>query len=121
MPTRSSQGYGSHKTRWWQTGAGPRLDAGAFVAGLEFAADTEATVLGKPSAQYFATALEELDAKAGLTWMVGGDPEGAAGGAHPVGMKPVLARTGNCRPPPVARPRVEPAPMVSSIAQLPAW
>ena len=41
--------YCLHKNRWWQTAAGPELDTGAFVAGLEYAADTEATVLGKPS------------------------------------------------------------------------
>src|SRR5437763_9684910 len=27
--------YCLHKGRWWQTADGPRLDAGAFVAGLE--------------------------------------------------------------------------------------
>src|SRR5215471_17515946 len=45
--------YCLHKNRWWQTTDGPRLDSGAFVAGLEFAADVEATVLGKPSSAYF--------------------------------------------------------------------
>ena len=41
--------YRLHKNRWWQTADGARLDTGAFVAGLEYAADIEATVLGKPS------------------------------------------------------------------------
>jgi ribonucleotide monophosphatase NagD (HAD superfamily) len=27
-----------HRNRWWQTAQGPRLDSGAFVAGLEYAA-----------------------------------------------------------------------------------
>ena len=40
--------YSLHKNRWWQT-RGPLLDSG-FVAGLEYAADVEATVVGKPSA-----------------------------------------------------------------------
>jgi ribonucleotide monophosphatase NagD (HAD superfamily) len=31
-----------HKNRWWQTADGPRLDAGAFVAGLEYVAQVEA-------------------------------------------------------------------------------
>src|SRR5919109_5327400 len=47
-----------HKNRWWQTSKGPLLDAGVFVAGLEYAAGIEATVLGKPSAAYFGAALE---------------------------------------------------------------
>ena len=74
--------YCLHKNRWWQTADGARLDAGAFVAGLEYAADIEATVLGKPSYAYFAAALEALDADAGLTWMVGDDLEGDIVGAH---------------------------------------
>jgi HAD superfamily hydrolase (TIGR01458 family) len=113
--------YCLHKNRWWQTGDGPRLDAGAFVAGLEFAADTEATVLGKPSAQYFAAALAELDAEAGLTWMVGDDLEGDVVGAHRHGMKTILVRTGKFRPDEVERSRVQPDGIVSSIAQLPDW
>ena len=40
----------------------PLLDAGAFVAGLEYAAETEAEVVGKPTAAYFETALAESDA-----------------------------------------------------------
>ena len=31
--------YCLHKNRWWQTKNGPLLDAGAFVTGLEYAAD----------------------------------------------------------------------------------
>ena len=49
--------YCLHKNRWWQTTRGPLLDAGAFVAGLEYAAEMHATVLGKPSAAYFDAAL----------------------------------------------------------------
>src|SRR5207237_8294681 len=68
--------YCLHKNRWWQTADGARLDAGAFVAGLEYAADTEATGLGKPSAAYFAAALAALDAEPELTWMVEDDNAG---------------------------------------------
>ena len=61
--------------RWWQTSRGPLLDAGAFVAGLEYATGVEATVLGKPSPAYFAAALDALDAEPELTWIVGDDIE----------------------------------------------
>jgi HAD superfamily hydrolase (TIGR01458 family) len=113
--------YCLHKNRWWQTADGPRLDAGAFVAGLEYAADTEATVLGKPSAAYFAAALEALDAEADMTWMVGDDLDGDVVGAHKHGMKTVLVRTGKFRPDEVERSAVQPEGIVSSIAQLPNW
>jgi HAD superfamily hydrolase (TIGR01458 family) len=113
--------YCLHKNRWWQTADGARLDTGAFVAGLEYAADIEATVLGKPSNAYFAAALDALDAEAGLTWMVGDDLENDIVGAHKHGMKTLLVRTGKFRPDDVERSQVQPDGIVSSIAQLPDW
>jgi HAD superfamily hydrolase (TIGR01458 family) len=113
--------YCLHKNRWWQTADGARLDAGAFVAGLEYAADIEATVLGKPSNAYFAAALEALDAEAGLAWMVGDDLETDIVGGHKHGMKTLLVRTGKFRPDEVDRSQVQPDGIVSSIAQLPDW
>ena len=77
--------------------------------------------LGKPSAQYFATALEELDAEAGLTWMVGDDLEGDIVGAHRHGMKTILVRTGKFRPDEVEQSGVLPDGILSSVAQLPDW
>jgi HAD superfamily hydrolase (TIGR01458 family) len=113
--------YCLHKNKWWQTADGARLDAGAFVAGLEFAAETEATILGKPSPAYFKAALDALEAEAELTWMVGDDLEGDVVGAHRHGMKTILVRTGKFRPDDVERSRVQPDGIVSSIAQLPDW
>ncbi|HEX9381279.1 MAG TPA: TIGR01458 family HAD-type hydrolase [Gaiellaceae bacterium] len=116
-----AQLYCLHKNRWWQTKHGPLLDAGAFVAGLEYAADTDAIVLGKPSTAYFEAALQALDADAGLTWMVGDDIESDIAGAQAHGMKTVLVRTGKFRPDAVEAARVRPDGIVSSIAQLPEW
>ena len=116
-----AQLYSLHKNRWWQTKHGPLLDAGAFVAGLEYAADTEAIVLGKPSTAYFEAALTELDAEPSLTWMVGDDIEADIGGAQAHGMKTVLVRTGKFRPDAVEMNRAKPDGIISSIAQLPEW
>jgi HAD superfamily hydrolase (TIGR01458 family) len=113
--------YCLHKNRWWQTKHGPLLDAGAFVAGLEFAADTDAVVLGKPSRAYFEAALQALDADANLTWMVGDDIESDIAGAQAHGMRTVLVRTGKFRPDAVDASRVKPDGIISSIAQLPDW
>ena len=113
--------YCLHKNRWWQTRRGPLLDAGAFVAGLEYAADVEATVLGKPSAAYFGAAVETLDAEPALTWMVGDDIEADIAGAQRFGLRTVLVRTGKFRPDTVERGSVMPDGIVSSIAQLPDW
>jgi HAD superfamily hydrolase (TIGR01458 family) len=113
--------YSLHKNRWWQTSRGPLLDSGAFVAGLEYAADLEATVLGKPSAPYFEAALAALDADAGLAWMVGDDIDADIRGAQTFGLKTVLVRTGKFRPDDLERSRVQPDMVLSSIADLPHW
>ena len=113
--------YCLHKNRWWQTARGPLLDTGAFVAGLEYAADVEAIVVGKPSATYFAAAVEALDAEPGMTWMVGDDIEADVAGAQRFGLRTVLVRTGKFRPDTVERGDVRPDGIVSSIAHLPDW
>jgi HAD superfamily hydrolase (TIGR01458 family) len=110
-----------HKNRWWQTAQGPMLDSGAFVAGLEYAAQTEAVVLGKPSMAYFDAALEALDAEPALTWMVGDDWETDVYGAQLCGLKTVLVRTGKFRPDAVERSGVMPDAIISSLAALPEW
>ena len=113
--------YCLHRNRWWQTKHGPLLDAGAFVAGLEYAAETEATVLGKPSAAYFEAALAALDADPELTWMVGDDIEDDIAGGQRHGLRTILVRTGKFRPDDVERLGILPDAIVSSIAQLPEW
>src|ERR671923_212861 len=113
--------YCLHKNRWWQTKQGPLLDAGAFVVGLEYAADTEAIVLGKPSTAYFEAALDALDADASMTWMVGDDIDADIGGAQAHGMRSVLVRTGKFRPDAVEATSIRPDAIISSIAQLPEW
>jgi HAD superfamily hydrolase (TIGR01458 family) len=113
--------YCLHRNRWWQTARGPLLDAGAFVAGLEYAAEVEATVLGKPSPSYFAAACEALDADPQMAWMVGDDLESDIAGARGIGMHTVLVRTGKFRPDAVEASRVTPDGIISSIGHLPDW
>ncbi len=113
--------YCLHRNRWWQTKDGPLLDAGVFVAGLEYAADTEAIVLGKPSPAYFEAALEALDTDPERAWMVGDDIEADIRGAQALGMRAVLVRTGKFRPDVVEGSNVRPDGIVSSIEFLPQW
>ena len=113
--------YCLHKNRWWQTSRGPLLDSGAFVAGLEYAAGVDATILGKPSPAYFEAALEALDADPKLTWMVGDDIEADIAGAQNFGLRTALVRTGKFRPDDLERSGVTPDIVVNSIAELPEW
>jgi len=53
-----------HRNPWWTTAAGPTIDAGLYVVGLEYASGTNATVLGKPSPAFFAEAASQVEADA---------------------------------------------------------
>jgi HAD superfamily hydrolase (TIGR01458 family) len=118
---RGAELYCLHRNRWWQTSRGALLDSGAFVAGLEYAAGAEATVLGKPSAPYFDAAVAALGSDPEDTWMVGDDVEADVGGAQRAGLRGVLVRTGKFREGDAARSGVEPDAVVDSIADLPDW
>ena len=108
-----------HRNRWWQTSRGALLDAGAFVAGLEYAASTDAEVVGKPSAAYFEAALAAVDADPGETTMVGDDVEADIGGAKALGMRAVLVKTGKFREETLAAADPKPDDVVDSIADVP--
>ena len=110
-----------HKNRWWQTSRGPLLDAGAFVAGLEYAAGSRAEIVGKPTAAYFEAALAELEAAPRDAIMVGDDVEADIGGAKAIGMRGVLVRTGKFRPGSLEEADPQPDAVIESIAELPAW
>jgi HAD superfamily hydrolase (TIGR01458 family) len=110
-----------HRNRWWQTSRGPMLDAGAFVAGLEYAAGVEAEVVGKPSRAYFEAALAELGASPDDAVMVGDDVEADVGGAKAAGLRGVLVRTGKFREESLAAAEPQPDGIVESIASVPAY
>src|SRR5919202_1419432 len=97
------------------------LRAGAFVAGLEYAADSRAEIVGKPTAAYFEAALAELEAAPRDAIMVGDDVEADIGGAKAIGMRGVLVRTGKFRPGTLREADPQPDAVLDSIADLPSW
>jgi HAD superfamily hydrolase (TIGR01458 family) len=71
------------------------LDAGAFVAALEFASERTALVLGKPAPGFFEAALASMDCPPKYAVMVGDDAEADVAGALHAGLGgAVLVRTG---------------------------
>jgi HAD superfamily hydrolase (TIGR01458 family) len=109
-----------HRNSWWQTAGGPLLDAGAYVAGLEYAAGVEAEVVGKPSQAYFDAALAELGANADEAVMVGDDIEADIAGAKAAGLRAVLVRTGKFREDSLASANPQPDQVIDSIADVPS-
>jgi HAD superfamily hydrolase (TIGR01458 family) len=108
------------KNRFWLTADGLSLDAGPFVAAIEYASGREALVVGKPSPSFFELVLAGLGVTAADAAMVGDDVESDVGGALAAGLRAVLVRTGKYREGFVAESGVEPTATVDSIADVPA-
>ncbi|HEY9737625.1 MAG TPA: TIGR01458 family HAD-type hydrolase [Trichocoleus sp.] len=107
-----------HKGKYWQWEAGLQLDIGAFVAGLEFSTDQQATVIGKPSASFFQLALKDLDLPAEQVAMVGDDIDDDIGGAQALGIQGVLVKTGKYRERLVQKSTVVPTKIVESVTEV---
>ncbi|WP_292634210.1 HAD-IA family hydrolase, partial [Mesorhizobium sp.] len=98
------------------------LDAGAFVAALEFASGRSPVVLGKPSPDFFLSALADLDCPAADAVMVGDDAEGDVAGALRAGLgAALLVRTGKYRPGDETRFDPAPAALVDDLAAAAEW
>uniref|UniRef100_H3CGI5 Haloacid dehalogenase-like hydrolase domain-containing protein 2 n=1 Tax=Tetraodon nigroviridis TaxID=99883 RepID=H3CGI5_TETNG len=86
-----------HKGRYYRRGDGLALGPGPFVAGLEYAADCRATVVGKPEKSFFTQALADLGCSPSEAVMIGDDVRDDVAGAQDAGMLGVLVRTGKYR------------------------
>jgi HAD superfamily hydrolase (TIGR01458 family) len=83
-----------HRNRFWLPEGEPTLDAGPFVAALEYATGQTATLVGKPSPAFFETASALLGvAPSGLA-VVGDDIESDIKGGRAAGLISVQVRTG---------------------------
>ncbi|MDH3472214.1 MAG: TIGR01458 family HAD-type hydrolase [Rhodospirillales bacterium] len=109
-----------HKNRFCRRGDAIGLDAGPFVAAVEYAAGVAAVVVGKPSAEFFKLALDDLGVAPAEAVMVGDDIEADIGGAQAAGLRAVQVETGKYTPADRDHPRVTPDLRIASIADLPA-
>ena len=107
-----------HRNLYWRTARGLELDAGAYVAGLEEAAEVTATICGKPAPAFFDSALALLGQPAERVAMVGDDIVNDVLGAQACGLTGVLVRTGKFLPQDLAKGR--PDHVLSSFAELPS-
>jgi HAD superfamily hydrolase (TIGR01458 family) len=108
------------RNRYWLRSDGLSLDVGPFVAALEYAANVDAVVVGKPAPAFFGLALSQLGARPDEAAMVGDDVESDIGGAVRAGLRAVLVRTGKFREETLAAADPPPTDVIDSIADLPA-
>ena len=110
-----------HGNLSWRTSDGLQLDSGAFITGLEAASGVSATVVGKPSPEFFGAGLEALGLPANEVAMVGDDVVNDVLAAQQVGMTGVLVRTGKFREGSLEGLDEHPDVVLDSFADVPGW
>ncbi|KAB1271319.1 Phospholysine phosphohistidine inorganic pyrophosphate phosphatase [Camelus dromedarius] len=85
------------KGRYYKETSGLLLDVGPYMKALEYACGIEAEVVGKPSPEFFKSALQEMGVEAHQAVMIGDDIVGDVGGAQRCGMRALQVRTGKYR------------------------
>lgn len=110
------------RDRYWLHQGELTLDAGPFVAALEYATGKSATVCGKPSATFFAAALAVLGPdyvrQPREVLMVGDDIWTDIEGAQRAGLSTCLVRTGKFREDVFARAGITPDRALASVADV---
>lgn len=109
-----------HKNRFWQTEQGLQMDIGAFIDGLEYASGTQATIIGKPSADFFRIALDDMGLQAADVAIIGDDIDADVAGGQRAGLKGILVKTGKYRQAYADASAVKPDLLIDSVADLPA-
>lgn len=109
------------RNRYWRKGEALVLDAGPFVAALEYAAGVEADVVGKPEPAFFRSALSDLGVEPEDAVMVGDDLDSDVVGARNAGLIGVAVRTGKWQDDDESRAVETASAVIDSIADLPAW
>jgi len=107
------------KNRYWRRGGALCLDAGPFVAALEFATGVTAEVAGKPSAAFFAAAAESMDVPLEQLVVVGDDLGADVKGAEAAGARGVLVKTGKFEPSDLKAASETSTMVAASLAELP--
>ncbi len=97
------------------------LDAGAFVAALEYGCRKSALVLGKPSPAFFSAALASMSCPANEAVMVGDDAEFDIAPAIRARMSGILVKTGKYSPGAENRCHPMPSAVVDDITVAARW
>jgi phospholysine phosphohistidine inorganic pyrophosphate phosphatase len=107
------------RDRYFRQGERLALDAGPFVAALEYAASMQAEIAGKPSRAFFAAAVSGLNLALDRSIaMVGDDLWSDVEGAQRAGLQGWLVRTGKFREDVLRSASVRPDRVLESVAVL---
>ena len=113
----------SISSRWKKTGTGwkPRdcpSRQDLLLQPSRYATGETATVVGKPSGEFFRLALDDMGLRPEEAAMIGDDIDSDIAGAQAIGVRGILVRTGKFRKDILEKTRVRPDYSVDSIDNL---
>ncbi|MBV9672593.1 MAG: TIGR01458 family HAD-type hydrolase [Verrucomicrobia bacterium] len=106
------------RNRYFRGVDGLCLDVGSIVAALEYATQRQATLIGKPAADFFLIASRSMNADPAATIMIGDDLEADVGGAMAAGFCGALVKTGKFRADQLVASNIRPNFVLRSIAEV---
>jgi len=108
------------RNKYWHTDDKElALDAGAFIAAIEYASGKTSTLIGKPSPLYFQTALNMLGfSTRDNFYMIGDDLENDIAGAQALGGLGILVFTGKTKLPFINETNIKPAYTANNLSEV---
>jgi HAD superfamily hydrolase (TIGR01450 family) len=95
-----------------------QLDAGAYINAISFATDKVPTLLGKPSFNFYNSAIEKVKSVKGPLYMIGDDLIGDIEGGQKTGAKACLMMTGKTNEDLLKRSHVIPDLVMNNLDEL---
>ena len=108
-----------HMGKYFRVDSGLRIDAGAFVAALEFATNKKAMIVGKPNKMFFESALKDMGLEPKDVVMIGDDLFNDIYGAQELGIPGILVKSGKYHKGMLESSSIIPDGFLESIADLP--
>lgn len=107
------------KNKFWKKDGKLLLDAGAFINAIEYATDTKAELIGKPSPIYFNMALNRINCNNGNGFfMLGDDLETDIKGAQKLGGIGILILTGKTSEEKISQSTIKPDYIVKGLDEV---
>ncbi|MDJ0928864.1 MAG: TIGR01458 family HAD-type hydrolase [Gammaproteobacteria bacterium] len=109
------------RNRYFRDAGQLHLDAGPFVAALEFASGQTAIIAGKPSAEFYGAVVDDLDIAPADVIMIGDDVEADVLGAVQNDMAAILVQTGKYQDGDQQRLSGSPARLAANLPEAVDW
>ena len=107
-----------HKGKYFEKEKKMQIDIGSIVSALEYCSGKKSVIIGKPSKEFFAIALDSLELNSKNVVMIGDDLFADIEGAKLQNINTILVKTGKFRDDIVKNSLIKPDLIISSIDEM---